>query len=86
MEQTKNRETVIYAGVEYHRYPDAKRETHRTYYMGGAKWKKSAKYLHRKIWEDNFGEIPKGFVIHHKDGNRSNNTIENFVFVNFRYF
>jgi len=32
---------------------------------------------HRKIWEENFGSILKGYVIHHKDGDRQNNAIEN---------
>lgn len=33
--------------------------------------------LHRKIWEDSNGKIPKGFQIHHKDGDRTNNNLEN---------
>lgn len=33
--------------------------------------------LHRKIWIDNFGEIPNNSVIHHIDGNKKNNRIEN---------
>lgn len=37
---------------------------------------------YRKIWEDYYGEIPKdeegrSFEIHHIDGNRNNNSIEN---------
>lgn len=32
---------------------------------------------HRYIWEKYKGEIPKGYVIHHKDGNKKNNTINN---------
>ena len=36
-------------------------------------------YIHRLVWETFVGEIPKGYIIHHKDGNRHNNTIENFV-------
>lgn len=37
---------------------------------------------YRKIWENNYGEIPKDendrtFEIHHIDGNRNNNSIEN---------
>lgn len=36
------------------------------------------KLLHRLIWEDFWGcEIPKGYVIHHKDGNKLNNCILN---------
>lgn len=32
---------------------------------------------YRKIWQDNFGEIPPGHEIHHIDGNRNNNTPSN---------
>lgn len=35
------------------------------------------KLLHRVIWEDNYGEIPKGYVVHHKDEDKLNNDIEN---------
>ena len=36
------------------------------------------KYLHRLIFEDFYGfEVPKGFVVHHKDGNKLNNCILN---------
>ncbi len=33
--------------------------------------------LHRLIWQKVNGKIPKGFDIHHKDGNKLNNSIEN---------
>ena len=33
--------------------------------------------MHRYVWEFYNGKIPKGYEIHHKDGNRANNTIEN---------
>jgi hypothetical protein len=32
---------------------------------------------HVWVWKNNHGEIEKGFHIHHKDGNKSNNSIEN---------
>lgn len=32
---------------------------------------------HRYIWEVNYGDIPAGYVIHHKDGNKNNNSIDN---------
>jgi len=36
------------------------------------------KYLHRLIFEDFYGfEVPKGFVVHHKDENKLNNCILN---------
>lgn len=39
---------------------------------------------YRKIWEQNFGPIPKDengrtFEIHHKDGNRNNNNLDNLL-------
>jgi len=33
--------------------------------------------LHRLIWQKLKGPIPKGFDIHHKDGNKLNNSIDN---------
>ena len=41
----------------------------------------TTKMLHRVIWEDNFGSIPKGFHVHHKDGNKDNNTVDNLELV-----
>jgi hypothetical protein len=32
---------------------------------------------HRWVWINHYGEIEKGFHIHHKDGDKSNNSIEN---------
>ena len=37
------------------------------------------KLLHRLIFEDFYGEIPEGCVIHHKDGSRFNNCILNLA-------
>ena len=42
--------------------------------INGIKTKTSA---HRYVWQKNNGEIPKGYQIHHKDEDKSNNTIEN---------
>ena len=33
--------------------------------------------MHRYVWEFYNGEIPSGYVIHHKDENKHNNAIEN---------
>jgi len=38
---------------------------------------KSYKWLHRKIWEDNYGIIPEGYVVHHKNENSLDNNIDN---------
>lgn len=63
---------VDFDGVRYYRYPDSPRHDRSCYY-----WSKSHKPLHRAIWEKANGPIPEGYVIHHKDGNTLNNTLEN---------
>lgn len=35
-------------------------------------------YLHRRMWEDENGPIPKGYDIHHSDGCKTNNVLKNF--------
>ena len=32
---------------------------------------------HRVVWEKHNGKIPKGYVIHHKNGNKKDNSISN---------
>lgn len=39
------------------------------------------KRLHRYVWEYFKGDIPTGHHVHHKDGDKSNNHIENLVLV-----
>ena len=39
------------------------------------------KYLHRLLFEDFYGPIPEGYIIHHKDENPSNNCILNLQLV-----
>lgn len=38
-------------------------------------------YEHRLVWEQHYGEIPKGYHIHHKNGNKLDNRIENLVMI-----
>lgn len=45
--------------------------------IGSRKEGNKNKRLHRVIWEEHFGKIPKDFIIHHKDGNVKNNNINN---------
>ncbi|RJP34735.1 MAG: HNH endonuclease [Candidatus Omnitrophota bacterium] len=33
--------------------------------------------MHRDVYEYYYGEIPDGYDVHHKDGDRSNNDIGN---------
>lgn len=68
---------VEYGGVLWTRYPSSKRRTHRVYYQRHEKWKEPPVFLHRRIYEDNYGPIPDGYHIHHKDGNTENNSPEN---------
>ena len=35
--------------------------------------------LHREVYEKYHGRIPEGYVIHHLDGNKTNNTPENLI-------
>lgn len=35
--------------------------------------------MHRAVWRYHYGEIPKGFHIHHIDGDKSNNDISNLA-------
>lgn len=72
-----NRITIEYKGKKYYRYPDSKRRQLRVYYWRHDKWKGAPVALHRQIYEDNFGLIPKGWHIHHIDGNTENNSPQN---------
>lgn len=70
------RETIIYRGKKYNRLPNSPRRQARVYYWRHDSYQ-SPFPLHRQIWIDNFGEIPKGFIIHHKDDNPLNNELSN---------
>lgn len=48
-----------------------------TYYLCGAYFQRKGRRLHRAVWEYHNGEIPAGYHVHHKDGDRSNNNISN---------
>jgi len=65
------REEIIWNGKTYRRYPTAKQSSHRRYFSC------AGSFLHRDVWKSVHGVIPKGFHIHHKDGNPANNDIEN---------
>ena len=41
--------------------------------------KRKTERIHRLVYETFVGKIPKGYQIHHKDGNKQNNMLENLV-------
>ena len=79
-----NAEIVVYKGIIFRRYPDAKRRADRVYYTpGGGDRARGVKRLHQEIWQDHHGPIPPGHVIHHQDENPDNNEPDNLVAVPF---
>lgn len=49
------------------------------YYICGAYYQRKGVRLHRKVWEDANGPVPKGKTVHHIDGNRRNNVLSNLT-------
>ena len=49
------------------------------FYLCGNYFQHKGKRLHRCVWEYHNGIIPKGYHVHHKDGNRQNNSISNLA-------
>jgi hypothetical protein len=48
------------------------------YYLSATQLKDGKQVrLHRYVWEHFNGEIPQGYHVHHKDGDKSNNDISN---------
>jgi len=73
-----NSEIKDFNGIRYYRYPEAKNWCAKWYFRCENKIRLTPDYyLHRAIWRFHNGEIPKGFHIHHKDGNPLNNEIDN---------
>lgn len=52
-----------------------------SFYLCGQYFQHKGKRLHRTVWEYHHGEIPNGYHIHHIDGNRSNNGIDNLALI-----
>lgn len=51
------------------------------YVISSSKEGNRGKQLHRLIYEDHYGPIPKGMQIHHIDGDTTNNDISNLEMV-----
>ena len=39
---------------------------------------------HRRIWVSHYGTIPEGYVVHHKNGDKKDNRIENLQCVSIK--
>jgi len=75
-------EEIVFNGITFRRYPESKRRPDRVYYTCNSRYyKQGIRRLHQEIWKSVNGEIPKGYVIHHKDENPLNNAIENLACV-----
>ncbi len=48
-----------------------------SYYRCGPYFQRKGKRLHRTVWEYHNGEIPEGYDIHHIDGDRAHNDLDN---------
>lgn len=64
-------EVVLYNGTEYVKYLGD------VYYRN--RKAQHAPPLHRQMYIDAYGPIPKGWHVHHIDGDTDNNVIENLV-------
>lgn len=51
----------------------------RRYFMGTNGHLKRTTSLHQDVWESVNGLVPSGYVIHHIDHNKENNSIENLI-------
>ncbi len=60
----------VFNGKEYRLYPNER------YFSRGRK------RMHTEVWKFHNGEIPKGYHIHHVDGNAHNNDIANLNLIN----
>lgn len=76
--RTVKSESVFLDGIECRRYPDSKNWSDRVYYKpNGTHAKRGIKAYHHELWKSVHGDIPQGYHVHHRDGNPSNNSIDN---------
>lgn len=71
---------VVFNGIRFRRYPDAKQHSDRVYFTPGiADRQRGVKRLHEEIWISIHGPIPDGFHVHHADHDALNNDPTNLV-------
>lgn len=75
-------DTVEFKGITFRRYPESDNPPDRRYYRpSGSHIEGGVEALHREVWKHHNGEIPDGHLIHHKDGDPTNNDIDNLELV-----
>lgn len=73
-------ELVVYRGVKFRRYPHAKGEAERRYFVPGiADRQRGVKRLHEEVYIAHHGPIPDGHEVHHADHDPLNNDPGNLV-------
>lgn len=73
MRKPRRKETVVFEGLAYTRYPDGKSLSGRNYFYSQS----SGRGLHQAVWESAHGPIPDGHHIHHRDEDTGNNALDN---------
>lgn len=69
---------VEFNGITFRRYPESDNRSDRSYYRPSGDYiEEGVEALHREVWKHHHGEIPDDHLIHHKDGDPTNNDIEN---------
>lgn len=71
VEYTEDRKIAFFGEYKF------TRDNNTGYYLSTTRIGKSRKRLHVYVWEYYNGNIPRGYQIHHKDGNKGNNDIIN---------
>ena len=71
---------VVFNGIRFRRYPDAKQASDRLYFTPGiADRQRGVKRLHEEIWMSLHGPIPEGHHVHHADHDALNNDPTNLI-------
>lgn len=73
IEYIENGDVAIYNGYKF------RRDKRTGYYLSSRRINGKRKRLHVYVWECERGEIPEGYHVHHKDEDKANNDISNFV-------
>lgn len=65
-------------GTIYTKYGNARLDNNGYYRITSGKENNNNKFLHRLIWEDRYSKpVPKGYVIHHINGDKMDNRVQN---------